>query len=203
MNDLERRFLNRFRKADREEVVSFLKERFNPKWLRDGYAEYRFIAKHFDQHGVIPTDKTIQYEFPDFQFGKTRELLPSLRQALEDREAQNTISLYVDKAQNAIDEHDMEEAKSVFAELSSRLITEFSTTESVDWAATGRDRADSYVDGWSPGVRVGWPTLDSATGGFQPGQFIAVVARPNTGKSFVVCHWAHQAWKAGRASVPP
>jgi replicative DNA helicase len=201
VSKLERRFVNRFRRASREEVIDFLKENFPPHWLKDYYTEYRFIMNHFEQHGVIPTDETIKWEFPDFAFGKCKETLPSLRQQLEDRESQNTIAKFVQQAQGSLQGHDYETAKKTMIELASKLNTEFSKSETIDWASTGKARADEYLDGWTPGVLSNWPTLDDAMGGFEPGQLIGLTARPNVGKSWVLAHLAFQSWLQGKAPL--
>lgn len=41
-----------------------------------------------------------------------------------------------------------------------------------------------------PGLETGWKQLDSLTGGFQPGDFVVLVARSKCGKSVTLTNWA-------------
>ena len=51
----------------------------------------------------------------------------------------------------------------------------------------------------SRGIPLGFPTIDEATNGIQPGELWTYVARPNVGKSFLMVHSAIVAWMAGHA----
>lgn len=49
------------------------------------------------------------------------------------------------------------------------------------------------------GVTLGWDYLDQLTGGGEGGDVVTVVARPNKGKSWLITHMAHRAWRANHS----
>lgn len=49
------------------------------------------------------------------------------------------------------------------------------------------------------GVSTGWPHLDEITGGLEPGDVGTFMARPGTGKSWLMIHSALTNWQAGRS----
>lgn len=49
-----------------------------------------------------------------------------------------------------------------------------------------RAKTPAYI----PGLETGWKQFDKLTGGFQPGDFIVLVARSKTGKSVTLTNWA-------------
>jgi replicative DNA helicase len=50
------------------------------------------------------------------------------------------------------------------------------------------------MDGGMLGLRLGWPTLDTATGGLSIGDLISFVGRPKMGKTWFLLHAALFAW---------
>ena len=51
------------------------------------------------------------------------------------------------------------------------------------------------------GVPTGWPRYDNTTGGYQPGDLISVVGRPETGKTYVMLRKVYGAWMAGYSDL--
>ena len=52
-------------------------------------------------------------------------------------------------------------------------------------------------------ITLGWEPIDRLTGGMQPSDLVAVVARPNVGKSYTLAWMALRAWLAGKADDQP
>ena len=51
------------------------------------------------------------------------------------------------------------------------------------------DDLEARQRGLPPGLTTGIPILDARTGGFEPGNFVILAARPATGKSALLIHW--------------
>lgn len=51
------------------------------------------------------------------------------------------------------------------------------------------------------GLKMGWPTLDTMTGGLSGGDLITVVGRPGAGKTYLMMHAANTAWANGRVPL--
>jgi replicative DNA helicase len=51
------------------------------------------------------------------------------------------------------------------------------------------------------GIRFGWPTLDSMTGGLMPGDMASMVGRPQSGKTMEMLYAAHTPWRKQKRRV--
>jgi len=51
----------------------------------------------------------------------------------------------------------------------------------------------------SPRLQVGWPEVDSKTGGFDPGAMVVIAARPSVGKTALALNWADSMLRGGTA----
>jgi replicative DNA helicase len=98
-------------------------------------------------------------------------------------------------------EFDMDEAREIIDEM--RAATRIAHTESDIRSlreAVGdvmREYAFSHENPGVSGIPTGWPRFDNRVGGYQPGDLVSWVARPNMGKTYNLLRQASGAWQFG------
>lgn len=149
------------------------------KFLREHYAEYQetatldVVKENFPTYELTPSEDNIQY-FVDYLMNKKRKQLitSTLGSALE----------FLEREQN-------HEDALVAMQRGIIKIEEEGLNKSNDIEVTvaAKDAIREYehrkANPGLLGIPTGFPTIDKATSGLQPGQLIVIVALPKTGKS--------------------
>lgn len=80
-------------------------------------------------------------------------------------------------------------------DIQNKVSTDFSESlldDSID------ERLDSYTHPKEQGVKVGYPTFDTATNGLLPGQLMVIAAGTSEGKSVMMLNMGYNAWRHGK-----
>lgn len=154
-------------------------------------AVWQFLRQHWTKYGEVPTAVTVKDNFPTFKLLDVQDSLDYLLdQLVEYRRRQKTIDM-VQTATEALSTYDHNAALQTINQGLAKIMDE-GVNESTDLDLTNEplSRYDEYVaiktrPNGLIGVATGFPTIDQATAGLQPGQLICVIAPPKTGKSLL------------------
>ena len=162
-----------------------------------------FINHHKNTYGVIPDPTTFKEEFPQFPLLKVTEPDKYLIDKLQEQAIFNDI---LPHAQQFGDMLNQDSNKAV--EYMVNKIDEAKSKKAVkkvighSYVKTAQDRYNDYderskVEGLI-GISTGVEELDNILGGIEYDDFIAVVARPNVGKSWFGSYLALSAKQQGK-----
>jgi replicative DNA helicase len=163
-------------------------------------AVFEFVRNHFREYGVLPDLQTIATE--------TRVRLPSISEPIDyykrrlfDRRIYMEVRDRFNDLRDAMTSNDMRRVTTVVDQMyrSTRMNTEREDLRSYAQLTPRGLRAydDRSGNPGITGVPSGWPYLDEMTSGFKPGDFVAFIARPELGKTYLMLQAAHKAWQAG------
>lgn len=188
--DNEHRLLS---KAIRDRDVKPLIQRGITKdWFitDDNRAVYRFVLDHWQQYNEVPTPVTVKDNFPNYRILAVEDTIDYLLdQMVAYRRRQSTIRIIQDAGEAIALANNHEEAiKIISAGLESIISTGVSDTTDINLTDDPFSRFEEYRErknrpGGLLGIPTGFPTIDAATAGLQPGQLVTLVASPKTGKS--------------------
>ncbi len=175
--------------------------RIDRDWLEGAEQDvYDFVRTHYRRYSELPTIETVEEE--------TRQRLPHAPenvdyylQRVADRALYNNFKDGFNSLKTNLRETDLEAAKATIAGLhrATRLFDPQEDRRNLGEAIVGVMNRYEYLHdnpGMS-GIPTAWPYLDAATGGYQDGDLIALVARMGIGKTYVLLKQAHAAWAAG------
>ena len=153
-----------------------------------------WMTKHYTEHGSSPSEQALRANFPTYKLTETPEPLSFYVDLLRKAYKYDVVSRAVSDAAEWLDEDgDVDQATKVLT----LALTDVDTTVSPlrDHNLTDPTKFaelfDYYLDltknpGSLRGFSTGWPTLDLATMGLQPGQLVTFVGPPKGGKSTVM-----------------
>jgi replicative DNA helicase len=164
---------------------------------------YKYILEHIETFGVLPDLKTFSNEFTiDINDISVNEPFEYYVIKLKDRFVGNLISQELPKINSNFTKNNLEVLESF-----KKIITkgEFDllniNNNIVRMEEVGEnvyeDILSKRVKGGITGIPTAWETLDNATGGFQNGDIILVLARPKKGKTITLLCLADAAYNAG------
>lgn len=166
-------------------------------FLGDEVEVYKFMRRHFRRYGNVPSINTVQEHcgvvFPDAEEG-----VAYYTGRVEDRYLYQYIKDGYGKLKTALREYDMEAVRDVVASLrhNARVFNTSSDVVSLGTAtkAVLAEYEEAHFNPGMSGVPSGLPTLDRKTGGYQSGDLVTYVARPASGKTFLILSQARHAW---------
>lgn len=176
----------------------------NVDWLVDNeLALYEFLREHIREHGVFPSDGTIEragYSLPhqgDLEpvsyymtelprraiHERFRDALPALSQALDQRNVNALVPSLRDLVNFATHTRASASVSSLSSEIDGIRDELLSTRFNTGLA----------------GVTSGYAALDGITDGYIGGDLIAIVGRPSVGKSYILFNKANLSWRSGKS----
>ncbi|CAB5220363.1 DnaB Replicative DNA helicase [uncultured Caudovirales phage] len=165
---------------------------------------WKWLTDYCHTHGRTPDKAEFVHDWPDLQMIKTDNVLYWV-ETVKSRFAQAMMLDTIAKAQDQMT--DDEPPSQILKEMSSALTGLLGKVErhavanlTEDWADAVnevRERAQSRLEGKSVGWPYGFPTLDIATSGAQPGHLCVIGARLGHGKTFTLLRMAEEALRAG------
>jgi replicative DNA helicase len=170
------------------------------KWFSDYPNEYKYIQEHIDNYGNIPDPETFLAKFPKFPITEVNETPEFLyREFLDDRNTR-VLTDTLRELSPAIASGDIEGAIDIFKS----KIDSFKTTVPVKSVDLFEDlsRLDMYLEKVQNFnkyyVTTGFRELDDLIGGWDRTEdYVTIVARTNTGKSWFLLYMALAAAKQG------
>lgn len=188
--DNESRLLS---KAIRERDIKPLLQRgITKEWfvVEDNRSVFRFLVEHWNQYNEVPTPVTVKDNFPNYRLLNVEDTIDYLLdQMVSYRRRQSTIRLIQDAGDAIALKNDHEDAIRILASgMESVSLTGVSSSTDVNLVEDPYSRFEEYSErkgrpGGLLGIPTGFPTIDAATAGLQPGQLVTLVASPKTGKS--------------------
>jgi replicative DNA helicase len=151
---------------------------------------YTWLLGHWAKYGEMPTDITVKDNWPTvriLEVGDTVEYL--LDQMVAARKYNATVRMIQKSGEMLEDEKDFEGVLSFVRARVVEIDDEGGSISSdVDVTKTTEERLTEYaelknVENGMLGYETGFPTIDRATNGLQPGQLVTTVAQPKAGKS--------------------
>lgn len=194
--DNELRLLSRAIRT--REITPLLEAGLQDDWfyVDENRHVWKFIRTHWTKYGEVPTAVTVKDNFPTYRLLQVEDSLDYLLdQLLEYRRRQKAIEI-VQEAADAIASGDHDVAISTMTKGVATIYDEgASQATDVDLSKEPMSRYQEYLDiktrpGGLLGMATGFPTIDLATAGLQPGQLITVIAPPKTGKSVLALQMA-------------
>lgn len=180
------------------DIAPLLEAGVNDDWffVDENRDVWRFIRQHWAKYQEVPTAVTFKDNFPTYRLLAVEDSLEYLvDQLVEYRKRQHAITVIQD-ASEALASGDHNAAISTLSQGIAKLNDDgIRQTTDVDLTNNPLSRFDEYVNiktrpNGLLGVSTGFPTIDRATAGLQPGQLVTVIAPPKTGKSVLALQMA-------------
>lgn len=209
MADVERLLLAKVLRE--QDMVGFTEAQITDRLFRDEehLAVLAWMREHWREHGSSPSIQALKANYPTYRLPDTPEPLSWYISQLRKAYRYDTVGRAVSEAAEWIeDDGDEEEAiKTLTAALNdvSELVTPLKDHNLTDPDAF--DRLYEFYEmlsrnpGSLRGLGTGWPTIDLATMGLQPGQLVTVVGPPKAGKSTVLLSLADAVQRAGHDTL--
>lgn len=164
-------------------------------------AVFRMIRSHYEVHGVLPHVRTVEEETEIQMRGFPEEPLSYWVERVLRRNQRKLIIQKADEAKKCAQDDEIDDARSSLQEClfdldslkPSDQVMSLSSVASTVLSDHDKRRRSVRMSG----VPTGLPYLDQVTDGYQPGDSVAIVARPGIGKTYVLLKAAMAAWDAG------
>lgn len=151
---------------------------------------YEFLLTHVQKYGEVPTGVTVKDNFPMYRLMSVDDSLEYLVDQLAAyRRSQSTVRM-VAGAADLLDPsgNNYEDVISSLRKSLSELDSDVAQISDLDLVEDPLSRWEEYLGrkdrpGGLLGLPTGFPTIDRATAGLQPGQLVTIIASPKTGKS--------------------
>ena len=163
---------------------------------------YRLIVSHVKRYGVLPRVETITAEGESaLYFQPPPEPPQYYLDQLYRRYTDTTLRSTLSTAVQALGQDNPDSPK-VLSELLASL-SQLSLTNSAQTITDFRKAYDYVIPEYvakfrgdaNSGIQLGWPTLDSKTGGLTGGDIVSYVGRPAMGKTFQLLFSALHMWE--------
>jgi replicative DNA helicase len=160
---------------------------------------WKFIAKHNEKYGEVPTAVTVKENFPTYTLHAVEDNIEYLLdQLVEYRKRQKTIDTLLE-AQQSVQQGDHNAAIQTMSSAVQSLLND-NTRESNDENLSDNplQRYDEYLSiktrpNGLLGISTGFKTIDDITAGLLSQQLWTIVAPPKTGKSVLAMQMAIRA----------
>jgi replicative DNA helicase len=160
---------------------------------------FEAIETHVSKYGRVPKPTTINEEVPD-DLDVPEYYFDHVRQRYEHRQ----IVRGMKSAQDYLKSKDPDAALDALRETVIKLTIKQSGTHMVDFASDAAKLLDDeykmlsqHYEVGAPGIETGYPSLDKM-GRLRGGDVLAIVGRPQQGKTYQLLNMAHHAWHVQR-----
>lgn len=159
------------------------------EYFSDYKEEFQFIKEHINKYGNCPDLISFVDKFPNFDVIKVDESISYLIDGLYEDRNKRKLAKVFNKVRDLLNQDKTEEAMALYTSAASDMI-QSSHMETVD-IFHNTTRYDSYIERCSDFnkfyVKTGFKELDDLIGGWDKNEELAtIVARPNTGKSWIL-----------------
>lgn len=163
---------------------------------------YSLVRQHLKRHGVLPSLDTL--EEAGYDPVRSTEPADYYADKLRQRYVYTIIRSQSDKIAKCMRAKDVAGAMSLIKEIATvgGHVLEPDSFSSLQ--IEGVELLNDYYrikESGEPdiGILSGWASLDRMTMGFQNGDLIAIAARPNVGKTWILLYLAYMAWCSGKS----
>lgn len=174
-----------------------------PEMFLDGELEaFNFVRGHHRQYRELPETRTVQ-EATGVRLPAAPEAIAYYIDRVYERHEYNQIRERFAGLREGLSSMDMPAVSSAVQDMyrvtrqrSRRGLEVVNLQEAGELVLNRLSATRGY--GGITGIETGWPGYDATTGGYQPGDLIAFVGRPELGKTYLILR---QAWKAHEAGA--
>ena len=164
---------------------------------------YEFIVKHHAQYGQMPLVSHIKRNWPDYRLIAVDHEIDYYLDRMREQYLQEQLTLALADMQERLEENDPSAALKILQSEIGRLALIDSVLVDVDLTETWEQRLEEYEEfrenkGKLRGISTGFPSVDKATLGLQPSQFVVLIGLPKSGKSTMLLAMAIAAHTAGK-----
>lgn len=187
-----------------DDLVSATNAGIRPTWFDDEEhrAVFTWIIEYAGRYGETPTVKALKAQFPTYRLLNVDEPYEYYIDHFRNQRKRSLLMDVVVDISDALNDGDPLRGERSLSQGLTKLGLEIGTLNDVNLVDTIDQRYFDYEDSYNNpvelvGVPTGSPTLDIASGGFQPEQFIVIGGQQKQGKSFILMNSAIAAQDAG------
>lgn len=163
---------------------------------------YNFVRRHYRSYSELPQVGTVEEEL-GIEIPDAPETVDFYLQQINDRQMFNDIRPVFSDLREALMGNDMPAARDLISELQSVSRTHNTQNDLFSLQAVAEDVQSHFQDNLAragmTGAPTGWGFIDEQTGGWQDGDFVVWVARPQVGKTHLLIHSCRAAWLEGKS----
>ena len=186
-----------------------LERNVNENWFADVNDKkmFRFLHDHYTNYQECPGLEVINENFPTYQTLGVQDRIDYLIDKAVEARRKASIIKTLDDALSSIERSQDHEGAVLAFERGLIRLEEEGLTKSNDLEITeaAKKAKEEYefrkANPGLLGLATGFPTMDEATSGLQPGQLIVIVAPPKTGKSTLALQIALNAHLNGKVPM--
>lgn len=168
--------------------------------------EWSWIEKQFDKGRRCPSKSSFKHQFPEFVLVRNDDVLTAL-DLVKKSHARYETQRFMNEAVELIEADKADEAVKLIARRSANLSYEIEhNADAIDVVTDWEDtfdvvsaRIDRAEEHGQSGVPTGFGSLDTITGGMQPGWLTIVAARLGVGKTWHMIKMAYTAVASGHS----
>lgn len=170
---------------------------------KDYREAYTYIRQYFNDHATVPTVRIMSADCPAIKLVTVEEPWDDLIKRVETKYLSGILAEGLSEVSDSYESGDIGEVINFLGVLVSKVHTVIPNKRDVDATKTGEERLARYQErrdnpGVMVGVPSGYPTIDKATQGFQPGQLITATGLPKVSKSALAMTFAMAAQEYGK-----
>jgi archaellum biogenesis ATPase FlaH len=159
----------------------------------DYRAAFEFIRNYYAEIGSVPTQRVFNMDFKDrdnkpLKLIQVDEPWEDIKRRVERQYIAGVLAENLDTFNDAFEAGDIDEAVNILGVTVSKAHTAIPNPRDEDVSETGAKRLERYLErknnpGTLVGAPTGFPTIDRATQGLQPGQLVTITGLAKASKS--------------------
>ena len=184
--DFERLFISKLiEDPNFAEAQGIQAEYFDDPKYREAFV---YIRNYYAEFAQIPSRRVFRADQPDINLAEVPESWAVLRDRLTNQYRRGKMTELLDPFRDAYDSGNTEEALRILSSTVSQMHQTNTKSRDVDVTQNGDERLARYQErrdnpGTLVGVPTGFPTIDKATQGLQPGQLVTFTGLAKASKS--------------------
>jgi archaellum biogenesis ATPase FlaH len=169
---------------------------------RDYRKAFEYIRKYYSEIGSVPTKRVFMLDCPGAILVPVDEPWADIKKRIELQYVKGVLAENLDKFNDAYEDNRIEDAINFLGVTLSKAHTAIPNSRDVDVSQNGSERLARYLErknnpGTLVGVPTGFPTIDRATQGLQPGQLVTVTGLAKASKSTLALRMAMTIQESG------
>lgn len=168
----------------------------------DNRRVWEWLLGYWQTYGTIPTRRTLQRDFPNYEIVEVTEPIGYLLDSLQAARMDSVLRLGMYEITDVYDKSTVYDARDRLSSLVQQLNTEVSPMRDADIQTLMAGYVDLYMEieasgGALQGVPSGFQSIDALTSGIMGDQLYVVAGLPKSGKSTVMVTMAKAAYDGG------
>ena len=163
--------------------------------------EYEFIQNHYKEYGTMPDPTTVLDKFPDFELIEIQESDRYLVEEMNERYLFTKMTPFIRKLAELTEEDSRQAITYLKQEMKNfnNLVTYKEGEDLIEDSEKRLQEFKEKLDGKElTGISTGIKELDEITYGWQPEDFVSIIARTSQGKTWLLLFFLVKAWQQGK-----